>query len=121
MNDAIPADEQTEISDEQFRQLVATVKAYTAVILHPGPNRNAEVADAIIYQHGMRNARMHLDGTLPIVCPTADASDSSGLGIFNGTPEEVTAIMDADPAVQAGVLTYELHPVRSFPGSSLPG
>ena len=29
--------------------------------------------------------------------------------------------MDADPAVQAGVLTYELHPVRSFPGSSLPG
>src|SRR5215472_16427974 len=115
MNDAIPADEQTEISDEQFRQLLATVKPYTAVILHPGPNRNAEVADAIIYQHGMRNARMHLDGTLPIVCPTADASD------FNGPPEEVTAIMDADPAVQAGVLTYELHPVRSFPGSSLPG
>ena len=121
MNDAIPADEQTQISDEQFRQLLATVKPYTVVILHPGPNRHAEGADAIIYQHGMRNARMHLDGTLPIVCPTADVSDFSGLGIFDRTAAEITTIMDADPAVRAGVLTYELHPVRSFPGSTLPG
>jgi hypothetical protein len=119
MNDPTPADEQAQIRDEQFRQLRATVKPYTAVILHPGPNRHAEGADAIIYQHGMRNAQMHLDGTLPIVCPTADTSDFSGLGIFNGSPDEITAIMDADPAVRAGVLTYELHPVSSFPGSRL--
>ena len=121
MSDAISPDERTNISDEQFRQLRATARPYTAVILHPGPNRHAEGADAIIYQHGMRNVRLHLDGTLPIVCPTADTSDFCGLGVFDGTLDEVTAIMAADPAVQAGVLTYELHPVRSFPGSTLPG
>jgi hypothetical protein len=25
-------------------------------------------------------------------------------------------IMDEDPAVQAGVFTYDVHPIRSFPG-----
>jgi hypothetical protein len=123
MSDANSADAQarTHISDEQFRQLRATARPYTAVILHPGPNRHAAGADAIIYEHGMRNVGLYLDGTLPVVCPSADVSDFSGLSVFDGTPDEVTAIMDADPAVQAGVLTYELHPVRSFPGSTLPG
>jgi hypothetical protein len=27
--------------------------------------------------------------------------------------------MDGDPAVQAGVLSYEVHPVRGFPGDGL--
>lgn len=34
--------------------------------------------------------------------------------------EEADRIMSRDPAVQAGVLTYELHPTRTFPGSALP-
>ena len=29
-------------------------------------------------------------------------------------------IMDEDSAVQAGVFTYAVHPIRSFPGDSLP-
>jgi hypothetical protein len=29
-------------------------------------------------------------------------------------------ITDEDPGVQSGLFTYELHPVRGFPGSSLP-
>ena len=28
--------------------------------------------------------------------------------------------MDDDPGVRAGVFEYELHPVRGFPGSTLP-
>jgi hypothetical protein len=32
----------------------------------------------------------------------------------------VIAIMDGDPGVQAGIFTYEVHPVRSFPGDALP-
>jgi hypothetical protein len=27
--------------------------------------------------------------------------------------------MDGDPAIQAGVLSYEVHPVRGFPGDAL--
>jgi len=40
--------------------------------------------------------------------------------VFAATPEEVDRIYAADPAVQAGMLTYEIHPTRSFPGSALP-
>jgi hypothetical protein len=28
--------------------------------------------------------------------------------------------MDGDPAVEAGILTYEVQPWRSFPGDALP-
>jgi hypothetical protein len=28
--------------------------------------------------------------------------------------------MDHDPGVEAGIFTYEIHPVRGFPGSALP-
>lgn len=109
-----------QLSEDEFQALRATARSYTAVILHPGPNRGADDAMGIIYRHGMRNTRLYLDGTMPIVCPTADHSDFSGVGIFDATPETAAAIMDADPAVQAGILTYELHPVRGWPGSTLP-
>jgi len=115
------AEPRTRLSNEQFQALRATAKAYTAVILHPGPNQHSDDAAAIIYRHGMRNICLHLDGTLPIVCPTTDNSHFSGLGVFAANPDHVATIMDADPAIQAGVLTYELHRVRSFPGSTLPG
>ncbi|WP_308466715.1 hypothetical protein [Rathayibacter soli] len=108
------------ISDEKFQALRASVKPYTAVILKTGPNRHMDGAETIIYSHGMRNVSLHLDGRLPVVCPATDNTEFRGLGIFNATVEETAIIMDGDPAIQAGVLTYEVHPVRSFPGSSLP-
>ncbi len=108
------------ISDDEFRALRATARDYSVVLLSPGPNRHRDGADAIIYSHGMRNVALHRDGRLPVVCPSIDASDFRGLGIFDCGVEETTKIMDADPAVMAGVLDYEVHPVRSFPGSTLP-
>lgn len=107
------------ITDEQFQALRATARPYTVVILKPGPNRHMEGADTIVYRHGMRNVSLHLDGRLPIVCPSTDNTEFRGLGVFNATVEEVTEIMAGDPAVQAGILAFEVHPVRSFPGSVL--
>jgi hypothetical protein len=43
-----------------------------------------------------------------------------GLGIFNTAEEETKKIMEDDPGVKEGVFVYETHPVRSFPGDSLP-
>jgi hypothetical protein len=108
------------ITDEQFQALRATARSYTVVILTPGPNRQSGDADATIYQHGMRNAALHLAGVMPVVCPSGDSSEFRGLSIFNASVEEVTELMNDDPAVQAGVLEYQVHPVRSFPGSTLP-
>jgi hypothetical protein len=33
--------------------------------------------------------------------------------------EEAHAIMSADPGVRSGVFTYDIHPARSIPGSTL--
>jgi len=32
----------------------------------------------------------------------------------------VRTILDGDPAVQAGILSYTVHSCRGFPGSALP-
>lgn len=108
------------ISDSEFQALRATARTYTGLILRHGPNRRNDGADALIYQHGMRNVGLLQSGRLPIVCPVINGTDVCGLGIFDADLAEAASIMDGDPAVQAGVLVYELLPVRGFPGSTLP-
>ena len=68
---------------------------------HPASRPAAAPPGPIIYRHGKRNVRLHFGAMLPIVCPTADDSQSSGLAVFAGSLEEANAIMDARPAVQA--------------------
>ena len=55
-----------------------------------------------------------------LLCPISDGSNVMGVGIFNAPVEEVKKIMDEDPGVKAGVIVYEIHASRSFPGDSLP-
>jgi hypothetical protein len=43
-----------------------------------------------------------------------------GVGIFSTSQEETKRIMEEDPAVKAGIFTYEIHQFRSFPGDMLP-
>jgi uncharacterized protein YciI len=59
-------------------------------------------------------------GILSIVCPIVDGEEYAGIGIFNRSIEEAREIMDDDPAVKAGVLTYSVHPGKGFPGDALP-
>ena len=108
-----------EISDEFMRQMLSKAKSYCAVILKPGPNRNAPGVDSIIWEHGRRNFALRAHGVLSIVCPVG-GNEVAGLCIFDGSVEEVRSIMDGDPGVQAGIFVYELHACRSFPGDGLP-
>jgi len=110
----------TSISDEQMRALLPTSRAYTAVVLKAGPNKQAEGAQAIIWEHGRRNFELRADGVLAVVCPVTDDSEVSGIGIFALDEEQTRAVMDGDPGVQAGVFVYDLHPCRGFPGDALP-
>ena len=111
----------TTVTDEFMREMLPTAKPYCAVILQAGPHRNDPGAPAIVWEHGRRNFALRAAGVLSIVCPVTDDSDIAGIGIFNAPLDEVAAIMDGDPAVQAGVLRYEVHPCRGFPGDRLPG
>ncbi len=110
----------TTITDEYMLQMRATAGVYSLVILKNGPKYHEPGARDIIWEHGRRNHALRLEGTLSIVCPIADNSEVAGIGIFNCSLEETKRIMDGDPAVQAGVLVYELHLCRGFPGDHLP-
>ena len=109
-----------EITDEFMRQMIATTKRYSIVILKAGPKRHEDGVEKIIWEHGRRNFALRADGVLPIVCPVIDGSDVTGVGIFDAPVEEVQKIMDEDPGVKAGVFVYEIHACRSFPGACLP-
>jgi hypothetical protein len=111
----------TVITDEFIREMMAKTKIYTLVLLKTAPGYHQPGADAIIWEHGRRQFSLRADGVLSIVCPVADDSDLAGANIFDTSAAEAARLMDADPAVQAGVLSYEVHPIRSFPGDSLGG
>jgi hypothetical protein len=110
----------TEITDDYMRQRLGQSKAYTAVILRPGPNADMAGRDALVWEHGRRNMRLQADGVLPVVCPVPGGGEVNGIGLFDRTADEVKEIMDGDPAVQAGLFVYDIHPCRGFPGSTLP-
>ena len=120
-SDALPA-----VTDEMLRESLNRTEPFTIVILRAGPkfsppgqDRDSEVARTI-WRHGKRNFALRAAGLLPVVCPVADGTNITGVGIFAATPEDVDRIYSQDPAVKAGILGYEIHPTRTFPGSTLP-
>ena len=118
MNELIP--ELPSISDEQMQQGLAATRAYTLVILKKGPRYDPPTSNPIIWEHGRRNYALRAAGLLSIVCPVRDDTEVAGIGILNADPPAVERIMQGDPAIQAGVLIFEVHPTRSFPGDQLP-
>jgi len=108
------------ITDEYMREMLAKTKAYCLMILKKGPRLSEPGSDKVIWEHGRRNFALRAEGILAIVCPVRDDSDVAGLGIFNASVDEVDRLLRDDPAVREGVLRYELHPCRSFPGDQLP-
>ncbi len=103
-----------------MKQMIYATRQYTIVILKATPKRYEAGIENIIWEHGRRNFALRADGLLPIVCPVSDGTNVTGIGIFNASPDATKKIMDGDPGVQAGIFTYEIHPCRGFPGSSLP-
>lgn len=109
-----------EITDEQMKERLANTHEYTLLILKTTAKTFTDEGRPIIWEHGRRNMALRAAGELSIVCPVTDGSDVAGIAIFQGPPDAVRAIMDQDPAVMEGVLAYEVHPARGFPGDSLP-
>ena len=109
-----------EISDEYMFEQLQRTREYAVVLLHAGPSFGTDGSDAIVFEHGRRNFSLRADGLLSIVCPVMDDSELCGVGVFSGTVDETRRLMEEDPGVQAGVFTFEVHPVRSFPGDALP-
>jgi uncharacterized protein YndB with AHSA1/START domain len=109
-----------EMSDESMRERLSHANPYTALVLRVTPAFVRPDVDATVWEHGRRNMQLVQAGLLPIVLPVTDDSDIAGFAIFAATPQDTRTIMDDDPGVRAGIFTYELHPVRGFPGAALP-
>jgi hypothetical protein len=110
----------TTYTDEMMRERLAQAASYTMVVLRRTGTYGTEGTREIIWEHGRRNMGLQADGLMPVVCPVADETDLAGVGIFVDDPDTVRSIMDGDPAIQAGILSYTVHPCRGFPGSTLP-
>jgi hypothetical protein len=111
--------ESSPISDAFMREQLTLSRGYALVLLHAGPHYGTEGAERIVWEHARRNFQLRADGKLSIIGPVRDESALCGIGIFDGPVDEITDIMDADPGVQAGLFTFEVHPMRSFPGDAL--
>lgn len=109
----------TNVTDEEMYALLATSQDYCLVVLHPTELKD-ESARPIVFEHGRRNMELRRDGKMPIILRVTTDADIAGLGVFTTNEAETRAIMEDDPAVLAGLFTYEVLPVKSFPGDSLP-
>ncbi|WP_196807218.1 YciI family protein [Candidatus Solirubrobacter pratensis] len=108
------------VTDDAMRERLGKSRPYTLVMLRRTARFIRPDVDATIWEHGRRNMALAEDGVLAVVCPITDESEWSGVGIFAASEQEADEIMAHDPGVLAGIFTYEIHPVRGFPGASLP-
>ncbi|MGW0158570.1 hypothetical protein ACWDUN_04530 [Mycobacterium sp. NPDC003323] len=106
-------------SDDEMNAVLGTAKTYSLMLLKDGPNATAADAPQHVWEHGRRNFGLRDEGKLVIVLPVMDDSEVCGVGVFAVSVEETVEIMNADPGVQAGVFTFEVHPCMGFPGDAL--
>lgn len=89
------------------------MKKYVMAFLKTGPNKDLDSTEAAELQkaHLENIFRMADEGKLAVAGPFLDDSDFQGVYIFNVTSlEEAQALVESDPAVQAGRFALELHP-----------
>jgi hypothetical protein len=93
------------------------MKPYTVAFLYPGPNYDALSDKAIpenlaLQAAHLEGVRAHIvDGTQILAAPVmTPGSKVSALGIFHPhvSIEQVTEIMQSDPAIAAGRFTFEV-------------
>ena len=100
----------------------AQLKEYFFVMLKRGPNRSKDTVMAQNLQKGhMANInKMAADGHLAIAGPFGDDGDWRGIFIFKTkTIDEAKKLVEQDPMIKAGWLTYEIHPWWTVKGAKL--
>ena len=111
-----------EITDEFIQKRIAAGKQYCVRLYKAGPNRNQppDEAEKIQMEHLRYLWRLRAEGKLLISGPIMNDTELQGIGIFQTTDkEEVKRLCEADPAVKAGRLVYEIYHWFGLPGDCL--
>ena len=111
---------ESKVTDEQIAALAATARPFSLAQLRWGPERYRADAAAIELEHQRRMVSLRVDGVIAVLCPVT-SDEFSGVAIMTASPEQAREIMAADPCVQAGMMTCEVHPCHGFPGDTVPG
>ena len=97
---------------------------YVVGFLHKGPKWTAERTEETrkIQEGHMANInKMAGTGKLVVAGPFTDNGDLRGMLIFKDVSiEEARAMVDADPAIQAGRMAVKLHPWLAGKGLNVP-
>jgi uncharacterized protein len=115
-------DIKNEITNELILKTIEKGKQYILMLYNEGPNRNQppEEAEKLQMEHLHYLFSLRADGKLLLNGPVTDDSALAGIGIFNLTDiKEVEKLASEDPAVKAGRLVFELHPLFGLPRDSL--
>jgi uncharacterized protein len=101
------------------------VRQYWFVMLLRGANREQDslTASKIQAEHMDNINRLYNEGKLKVAGPFGDNGEWLGIFIFDSpTKKEVIDLLQSDPAIQAGRLTYDIRPWWTSPtGSFAPG
>ena len=109
-----------EITDAEMQTILEYAQPYTVSILRSGPNFGSPEAGQFIKEHGRRTLALRKASELAVVLPIRGNADIHGVGVFDRDVDTVTKIMNDDPAVQAGVFTFEVYQAEGLPGDALP-
>ena len=102
---------------------LASIKPYVLVILTKGENYGLSDTPRIIQsEHLTYIFEQRRDNEMVLTMPVMDNnSNIAAVAIYNTTDkDEVKRLMDKDPAIMAGVFTYEIVTGMGLPGDKLP-
>lgn len=111
----------TTMTDDRMQAILATVRPCTTFVLHRGPRWGADGFESVIWEHGRRNLVLREQGALVVTLPVPESDSVAGVGVFDRDAATVREILAEDPAIRAGVMTFEVHEAIGFPGDTLPG
>jgi uncharacterized protein len=101
---------------------IREMKTYFMVFLKSGKNRNQDEVTAaeIQKQHLLYLTKMYNEGHADLIGPLTDGSEVLGIVVYNvSSAEEALRLAEGDPAVVAGRLVAEVHPLYTFKGAVL--
>ena len=124
-NNSAAGKDTISITDEYIMSQVQKGKHYILWLLKRNPDYNKEEsqeeAQKIQMAHLHNIFKLKAEGKLVLAGPVDTDAELRGIGIFNLTDmEEVKKLVEEDPAVKSGRLTYEIYPWFGLPGDKLP-
>lgn len=116
--------QKTPITQAEIETAIANGRNYTLVLLMAGPDRSQDsiTVNQIMQGHLEHLFTMKRQGVMDIFGPLNDEDELKGMCIYNLTDKEaVRKLVEADPAVISGRLSYKLFSWFSLPGECLQG